>query len=143
MVKKIVRRRVENPVVETIPEKLVEEEVIKPPKRKRGRPKGSGKKTKKKTSAERKIAGVATKSTCKSIDEKKIKQEFNRQFIISQLLDRAKNEGISGVNALKELRSLLTEEQPAQDIDLNISFVPIVFDGYKFHANLDEEIEIK
>lgn len=67
--------------------------------------------------------------------EKPLPENYNRRYIIERLLDQVTQDGIAGISAAKELRSMLGEETPSKDIDLKIAFVEINFDGYEFTAD--------
>ena len=70
-------------------------------------------------------------------------KEYNREFIVQSLLETAQEEkGIAKINALKEIRSMLSEEQPDKELDIDISFVPIVYDGEKFKADKSKAVKI-
>jgi hypothetical protein len=74
---------------------------------------------------------------------KKLPKNYNRSFLIDSLLDMVdKERGVSKATALRELRSMLAEETPPVDIELDIAFVPIVFDGEAFHADKSKAIKV-
>ena len=53
--------------------------------------------------------------------------QYNREWLIDQHISTISTEtGISKSNSLKELRGMLGEESPDEDLDVSISFVEIV-----------------
>ncbi|GAG47043.1 unnamed protein product [marine sediment metagenome] len=74
--------------------------------------------------------------------EKTTNEDYNRDFIIQELITAAGGDGMAKIGALKELRSMLSEEQPDEDLEVDIAFVPIVFDDENFVASMAEAVEI-
>jgi hypothetical protein len=69
-------------------------------------------------------------------------EKYSRRFVIDRLLSQADQDGMAGIGAVKELRSMLKEEQPDIDLIIDAYFVPIVFDDTKFIASLSKATKI-
>lgn len=85
----------------------------------------------KKKSAKKKPASKRKSSP----EEDPLPENYNRKYIIERLLDQVTQDGIAGISAAKELRSMLSEEMPSRDLDISVAFVEINFDGYEFTAD--------
>jgi len=89
---------------------------------------------------------MAKKTAKKEKPKKKAKpfpEEYNRNFIVETLVDVVASEsGIAKLGAIKEIRSMLSEETPDGEIDIDIHYVPITFDGEKFHADKSKGVKI-
>jgi len=68
--------------------------------------------------------------------------DYSRDFIIQELIEAAGGDGMAKIGALKELRSMLAEEQPDEDLELSIAFVPIIFDDENFVADMSKAKKI-
>ena len=101
---------------------------------------------KKKTTTRRGRKPNADKLSDEEKSESKKKAQnldgFDRESIIKKFLQKADEPGITGVQATKELRSMLAEEKPNDDLVISFSFVPIVFDDEKFIGLLSEAEEV-
>jgi hypothetical protein len=65
-------------------------------------------------------------------------QRYNRDYLIDKALEKVDEDGIAGMQALKELRSMLSEEKPDVDLILDVAFVPLTFDDEKFTPNYEQ-----
>ena len=68
---------------------------------------------------------------------------YNRHYIVQELLRTAQDEkGIARINALKEVRSMLDEETPPSDLEVDVAFVPLIFDGENFRADKSKAVKL-
>jgi hypothetical protein len=67
--------------------------------------------------------------------EQKPHEDYNRDFIIQELIRTAEGDGMAKIGALKELRSMLAEETPPVELEVDIAFVNLVFDDENFRAD--------
>jgi hypothetical protein len=68
--------------------------------------------------------------------------DYCRDYLIDQLVTKVAEDGITGINAAKELRGMISEEQPDIDLTIDCYFVPIVFDDAQFIACMSEAKKI-
>ena len=84
---------------------------------------------------------MAKKKTSKKSTPKNPK--YNRQHLIDRLVAVGDaGDGVANVSALKELRTLMAEDTPIQEIDCRIMFVPIRFEDKLCIAKESEAEEI-
>ena len=68
--------------------------------------------------------------------------KYNKSYLIDELVEKVAEEGITGISAAKELRSMISEEKPDVDLEIDVCWVNIVFDDEKFYACKGEAEEI-
>ena len=68
---------------------------------------------------------------------------YTRDYLIGKALEKVDEDGIAGLQALKELRSMLSEEKPDEDLILDVAFVPLTFDDEKFTPDLSASVVLE
>ena len=67
---------------------------------------------------------------------------YSRDYLIDQVVNKVAEDGITGINAAKELRSMLSEEAPDKDLVIDAYFVPILFDDEHFVACMSKATKL-
>ena len=68
---------------------------------------------------------------------------YSRDYLIGKALEKVDEDGIAGMQALKELRSMLSEEKPDEDLILDVAFVPLTFDDEKFTPDMGASVVLE
>lgn len=97
--------------------------------------------TKKKTVAKKKPKGKAEDKK-KKRHLGKSNPDYSRDYLIDQLVTKVAEDGITGINAAKELRAMISEETPDVDLVVDAYFVPIVFDDAQFIACMSKAVKL-
>ena len=82
------------------------------------------------------------KAKTKKKEPEELPENYNRRFVIDRLLAQADQDGMAGIGAVKELRSMLKEEQPDVDLVVDAYFVKIKFNDADFVADMSDAEKI-